>query len=373
MTEDLVSLSKVPTKERPSTHGPHRRLGWHRIKGAVTAGAFLVASLVLVPSFGSAWTTTMTGAAIYAVVAASLSVLYGRVGIISLGQGGFLIIATWTGARLSYATDLPFPVLILVSGLVTMIIGIIIGLPALRMSGLHLALLTLMFAGAVGVLLSQFQFPNGGGGFLGYDSVLGAQGVEGVRRPDIATTGPAYFRYVVVVCALMFGVASAHIATKPGRAWKAIRQSETSALAAGVNVTLYKLWAFALATFMTGAAGALYAAQLGHPSAQSFVTQDSITLLAAAMIGGIFSMWGAVIAGLFIQAIPFLFTAQGLWGWHPDANIITVFFGLGLLQVLLGSSGGMAEQLPKDFRRLGSSLKQLARRVKGQGARHDRS
>jgi branched-chain amino acid transport system permease protein len=366
MTQQVASTSSNATQMRLSTPKQKRRLDRGRLSRAGATGAFLLAVLALVPSLGSAWTSTLTGAAIYAVVAASLGVLYGRVGIISLGQGGFLVIATWIGARLAYATDLPFPVLIAITGLITMTLGLLIGLPALRMSGLHLALLTLMFAGAVSVVLSQFQFPNGGAGFLGYDSALGVQALQGVRRPEMATSDTAYFRYVVVVCALMFALAWAHVATKPGRAWKAIRQSETSALAAGVNVTLYRLWAFALAAFMTGAAGALYAAQLGHPSAQSFATQDSITLLAAAMIGGIFSMWGAVIAGLFIQAVPFLFTAQGIWGWHPDGNILTVFFGLGLLQVLLGSSGGMAEQLPKDMRRLGSSLSRLARRVRGQ-------
>ena len=101
-------------------------------------------------------------------------------------------------------------------------------------------------------------------------------------------------------------------------------------------MTLYKLWAFALASFMTGVAGCLLAAQVGVPSATSIQTQDSITLLATAMIGGIFSLWGAVVAGVFIQLVPFLFQAQ--WGINP--NFLLIIFGVGLLQVLLTAPGG---------------------------------
>ena len=80
----------------------------------------------------------------------------------------------------------------------------------------------------------------------------------------------------------------------------------------GVNITLYKLWAFALASFVTGVAGCLLAAQVGVPRAITFQTQDSLILAATALIGGIFSLWGAVVAGCFQQLVPFVFQAQ--WG-----------------------------------------------------------
>ncbi len=334
------------------------------IRAAAIAG-FLVFVLLVIPLAGNAWTKTFTGAAIYAVVAAGLGVLYGRVGMISLGQIGILVVATWVGARLSFATSLPFPVLLLLTGLITMVVGVIVGLPALRLSGLYLALITLMFAGAVTVIVNKFQFPNGGTGFIGHLSSFDVQSIQSVRRPSDAVNDDAYFRYTVIVCALMFGLALLHVAGKPGRAWKAIRESEPAALAAGVNITVYKLWAFALASFMTGVAGMLYAAQLAIPSPQSFSTQDSITLLATAMMGGIYSFWGAVLAGVFIQVIPYLFTAQGLWGWTTDANIITIFFGIGLLQVLLTAPGGIVVQFPRDMANLGRLLWRLGRRLAG--------
>jgi branched-chain amino acid transport system permease protein len=158
----------------------------------------------------------------------------------------------------------------------------------------------------------------------------------------------AFYRYTVIVCALLFLLALVHVAGKPGRAWASIRESEPSALAAGVNITLYKMWAFALASFMTGIAGALLASQLGQPTIYGFPIQDSLILLAVVLIGGIFSLWGAVVAGTFMQLVPFIFQAE----WQINANFLLMIFGVGLLQVLLTAPGGLADQVPKDLGKL---------------------
>jgi branched-chain amino acid transport system permease protein len=321
----------------------------------------LLFTLFGLPSFlGADWITTLTSVAIYSVVAAGFGLLYGRVGMISLGQVALLSIGCWVGTRLSYATDLPFPVLILLVGAITCAVGVLVGLPALRLSGLYLALITLMFAGATTIALSAIDFPNGGGGFTGRKAAGDLSGTLPVRRPDLAEGDTAYYRYVVLVCALMFALALVHVAAKPGRAWAAIRESEPSAIATGVNITLYKMWAFALASFMTGVAGCLLAAQIGVPRAITFQTQDSITLAATALIGGIFSLWGAVIAGAFNQLLPFVFQAQ--WGVNP--NFLLIIFGAGLIQVLLTAPGGLADQLPKDLAKLGRLLARPFRKAR---------
>ena len=145
--------------------------------------------------------------------------------------------------------------MLLISGLITMVLGTLVGLPALRLSGLYLALITLMLAGAITVVLAATNFPNGGRRLPRphRSSTSATRRCAGRRSPRAR---PAYFRYTVVVAVLMFLLALAHVRGKAGRAWAAIRQSEPAALAAGVNITLYKLWAFALASFMTGVAGA---------------------------------------------------------------------------------------------------------------------
>src|SRR5271154_2106115 len=157
---------------------------------------------------------TMTQVAVYSMVAVALGLLVGRVGLVSLGQVAVLAIGAWVAARLLFATTQPYPVVLLEAGLLTMVAGVLIGLPALRLRGLYLALLTLMFAGAITVVLATVNFPNGGHGFTGYNGSL--VNIPPIRRPSIASSDPAYFRYAVIVAILMFGLVLAHTKTKPG-------------------------------------------------------------------------------------------------------------------------------------------------------------
>lgn len=353
-------MDATPTP-RPERAAPARvplRIGRATVVRCVAIAAFLAIALFVLPTIGADWTTTFTSVAIYSIITLGLGILCGRVGLISLGQVALLVVGVWTATRLNFATDLPFPILLLVTASVTCVVGILIGLPAIRLGGLHLALITLMAAGAVNVVLVAINFPNGGGAFTGRTDTPDLSGLEAVRRPGIGQSDTAYYRYVVVVAALMFLVALLHVRGKPGRAWAAIRESEPAALAGGVNTVFYKLWAFALASFMAGVAGCLLAAQVGQPTAQSFQTQDSLTLLAVTLIGGIFSLWGAVVAGCFSQLVPFLFQAQ--WGINP--NFLLIIFGAGLLQVLLTAPGGLADQVPKDLAKLGRLLARPFRR-----------
>ncbi len=330
------------------------------VRAAIAVGLLLVALLLLPGISGADWITTYTSVAIYSIAALGFGVLYGRVGMISLGQVALLTVGCWVGTRLAYASSVPFPLLLLAAGGITMVIGIVVGLPALRLSGLYLALITLMFAGAVTIVLSVTDFPNGGGGFKGRAGT-GALTTETppVRRPSWAIGDTSYYRYTVIVCAILFLLVLLHVSGKPGRAWASIRESEPAALAAGVNITLYKLWAFALASFITGVAGCLLAAQVGVPRAITFQTQDSLTLAATALIGGIFSIWGAVVAGVFNQLLPFLFQAQ----WGINSNFLLIIFGVGLLQVLLTAPGGLVEQFPRDMANLARLLWSLPRRL----------
>jgi branched-chain amino acid transport system permease protein len=327
-----------------------------RVRAAIIATLVVFVLFGLPPMLSAYWTDVATSVTIYSVVALGLNLLMGRVGMVSLGQIAVLALGAWIGARLDFGTSLPFPIVLLITGLITMVLGTVIGLPALRLSGLYLALITLMLAGAITVVLTATNFPNGGGGFKGYTDTL--QGSTSVRRPSIATTDAAYFRYTVVFAIAMFLLALWHVRGKPGRAWAAIRQSEPAALAAGVNITLYKLWAFALASFMTGVAGALLAAQVNHLYTFQFRTVDSILLLAVVLMGGIYSLWGAIVAGAFMKLLPAL-----LDNWGLPADLLTILFGVGILQVLLTAPGGLAQQFPRDMARLGGAIARLARRA----------
>jgi branched-chain amino acid transport system permease protein len=330
--------------------------------GVITALLLLV--LFGLPMlFSNFWVQVCTLVAVYSIVALGLNLLMGRVGLVSLGQIAVLALGAWVAARLLFATDLPFPVVLLMTGLITMVLGTIIGLPALRLTGLYLALVTLMLAGAITVVLASTDFPNGGEGFLGHQeggtgATAGSGQAESIRRPAIAETSDGYFRYTVIATALMFLLVLAHIRGKPGRAWAAIHQSEPAALAAGVNVTLYKLWAFALAAFITGVAGGLLAGAVGVLFNFQFPTEESIVLLAVVLMGGIYSLWGAIIAGAFMQLLPEL-----LNDWGVAADLLTILFGVGILQVLLTAPAGLVDQVPRDMGRLGRLIWRLAGRA----------
>jgi branched-chain amino acid transport system permease protein len=344
-----LSVAPAPNGRRAATRAALDVEPGILVRAVVIVGLLLFCLLGLPAMAGADWITTFTSVAIYAVVALGFDLLYGRVGLISLGQIALLALGCWVGTRLAYATSIPFPLLLIVVGAVIMVIGVLVGLTAIRLSGLYLALVTLMFAAATTVVLGVIDFPNGGGGFTGRTSSPDLSGLAPVRRPSVAGGDTAYYRYVVIVAATLFLVALIHVAGKPGRAWASIRESEPAALAAGVNITFYKMWAFALASFMTGVAGCLLAAQVGVARAINFSTQDSLTLAATSLIGGIFSIWGAIVAGVFGQLLSFLFQTE----WGVDPNFLLVVFGCGLLQVLLTAPGGLVDQFPKDMANLG--------------------
>jgi branched-chain amino acid transport system permease protein len=325
---------------RPSiTSGEARRVG-------VIAVLVLLVLFLLPAIVSDYYVDTSTQVVTYSIVALGLGLLVGRVGLVSLGQAAVLALGAWVAARLLFGTGLPFELVLLLSGLITMVLGTLVGLPALRMRGLYLALITLMLAGAITVVLATTNFPNGGHGFLGYNG--SSVHIPAIRRPGIAATDPAFFRYSVIVALLMFALVLAHLRGRPGRAWAAIRQSESSALAAGINTTFYKLWAFALASFITGVAGGLLAGSSRYLYSIDFQTQDSISLLAVVLMGGAYSMWGAVVAGLFLELLPALLNS-----WGVSADWLTILFGIGVLQVLTTAPRGVVDQLPKDMARLG--------------------
>jgi branched-chain amino acid transport system permease protein len=340
---------------------PLRRPDARTLARAAVIAALLLFVLLGLPQLLSLYyIDAMTQVAVYSMVALGLGVLVGRVGLVSLGQVAVLAVGAWTAARLLFATSMPYPVVLLEAGVITMAAGMLIGLPALRLRGLYLALITLMLAGAITVVLATVNFPNGGHGFLGYNG--SSVHIPPIRRPSIAASDPAYFRYAVVVAALMFLLAAAHIRTRPGRAWAAIRQSEPAALAAGINTTLYKLWALALASFITGVAGGVLAGAVHYLYSINFPTQDSITLLAVVLMGGAYSLWGAIIAALLLQLLPAL-----LNNWGVSADWLTILFGIGVLQVLTTAPAGLADQAPKDLARLGRLLLGLVRRAAPSG------
>jgi len=351
--------SKAPSRGRAEEMWIRRRLDPRDVPHVVAGAVVVLVGIFVLPEvLDGYWLNTFIQIAIYSMVALGLGLLVGRVGIFSLGQIAILAIGSWTAARLDYATTLPFPVILLAAGGVAGVCGILVGLPALRLSGLDLALVTLMMAGAVTVVLDNTNFPNGGHGFIGYTS--SPYGLPSIRRPSLAAADPAYLRYAVIVALLMFLLVLWQVRSKPGRAWATIRQSESAAVAAGVNVTLYKLWAFALAAIVTGIAGGVLASSAPELYNTQFAAQQSIELLAVVLMGGAFNLWGAVAAGMFLYFIPAVLNT-----WSISSFLLIILFGVGVIYVLVTAPTGLAGQLPKDLSRLKAKLAAIGGRGRG--------
>jgi len=309
--------------------------------------AFVVLAVPLVA--GALWLSVFTSTACFALAVAGVSFLYARLGMVSLVQVGLMGLGGWVMLRLYFAFGLPFEVNLILAALLTMLCGMLLALPALRMRGLFLALVTLMAAGGLEIVLATYQFPNGGEGFWGVQT-----GTQKMPRPALAQTDAAYMRYVVIVATVGFVLIEALRRMSTGRAWALIRRSEAAAMAAGVNVTAYKAIAFGLSGLLAGLAGGLLAGSLGLLDGGTFRASESILLFALAVVGGARYWLGVVIAAALFRILPAL-----LNNWGLDADLSYVIFGAGLLHAVITAPDGIAGQImtavSRRFGRLRSS------------------
>lgn len=317
-------------------------VGHRAFQPAVAAALMLFVMFAVPPLWGAYWVANFTQAALMAGLAASAGILYGRVGLVSLGQVAPYGIGAWVTLRLGHGTDIPFPLLIVISGVIAAVIGVMIGLPALRVAGLYLSLVTLMLVAGIEIVLSNVKFPNGGPGFTGVAEDLSS--IKELRRPSFADSDVAYMRFVVIGVFVLFMLALLALVTKPGRAWASIRQSEAAALTAGIDVTRYKMYAFALASFMAGAAGGMYAGSVPKGlGIDAFNRQAAIFLIAAVVMGGVHTLWGGVASG-FLAVCLLKFLTQNILGHDFWTDFSLSIFGIGLMVNLVQSTKAMEKK-----------------------------
>ena len=236
---------------------------------------------------------------IYATVGVGLLILSGFTGQASLGHAAFLAIGAYTAAYLQQY-NVPFPVYFLAAGLLTGVVGALVGFPALRLQGIYLVIATISFAFIVEEILARWEsVTNGNEGMrVKTLSLLG----QAVPRD-----GPAFYFLCLGVLILTI-VGTLNLMRSPtGRAFIAIRDSETAARSMGVNVALYKVKSFAISAAITGLAGVLFAHKMTFISPEMFTLQLSIEFIIVILIGGTFSLHGAVLGAIFLVMIdPFL-------------------------------------------------------------------
>lgn len=306
-------------------------------KSAKVGVALALLAFIFLPFLASGqWVKIFISTGCFVLAASGVAFMYARLGMVSLCQVALMGVGGWVMLRMNHAFDLPFEINLGVSGAITLVFGWLLAMPALKMRGLYLALITLMAAGGLEVIFSTFRFPNGGEGFWGVMPSV----AESFRRPTLASTDGNYLRYIIFTIVVGFLIIELHMRTAPGRAWAMIRRSEAAAYASGVNVVYYKAWAFGLAGFLAGISGGLLAGGLGLLDPATFRASESIMLFALVIAGGSRGWLGIVIAAALYRIVPALFN-----NWSIDADIALVIFGAALLHALISAPNGLSGQL----------------------------
>ncbi|MFR6448654.1 MAG: branched-chain amino acid ABC transporter permease [Peptoniphilus grossensis] len=252
------------------------------------------------------------------VLAVSLNITVGNLGQITLGHAGFMSIGAYTAALFTKAGIIPglggYLVGMLLGGIFASIIGILIGIPALRLKGDYLAIVTLAFGEIIRVLIEYFNFTGG------------AQGLSGI---PVMQNFLVIYVITIISVALMFST----MTSKHGRAILSIRDDEIAAESSGINITYFKTYAFALSAFFAGIAGAMYAHNIGVIGAKVFDYNRSFDILVMVVLGGMGSFTGAVFSAIVLTIIPeFL---------RQFAEYRMIFYSLALIIVMIFRPNGL--------------------------------
>jgi branched-chain amino acid transport system permease protein len=292
--------------------------------------ALLLALAAAVPFLASdAWLVRATLVCCYAVGVIGQSLLIGFAGQISLGQAGFLALGAYGFAHLRHA-GLPFPLALLAAGLLAAAAGAALGVPSLRLRGPYLAIATLGFGLAVYQALASSEALSGGRNGLRVPPL----------EPPFGVPASVAFYYVALAMLIALLGGAANLASSyVGRAWVALRDAEPAAAAAGVSPLRYKMLAFAASSFYTGVNGALLAQFLGHLEPQAFGVGESVTMLAAVIVGGAASLAGALLGAGFVTLLPAVAGERGF--------VVPVSLGLAMILVVRFEPAGLAGLLRK--------------------------
>lgn len=323
---------------RESYHEDIKLLGtlWSK----VWMGVFAVA-LLLLPLVGDDYVIYLVNQSCVAAVAAiGLNILTGYSGQISLAHAAFIAIGAYTATILG-RLGLPFILTLPAGGLTAALAGVLLGVPCLRLKGLYLAVATMAFGQVMEHVLISWEAVTGGH--------------RGLRMPEVSIFGYVLdsdvkmFYFLLAISTVMIVAAKNIVRTRVGRAFIAVRDRDVAAEVVGVNLTLYKVLAFALSSFYAGVAGGLYAYVMGHIQAEHFTLLKSVEYLAMVIVGGLGSILGAIFGAVFIELVPEIIKSvadivarliPAMSGQYNQEWNIAVF-GLLIMLFLIFEPGGL--------------------------------
>ncbi len=341
---------------------PLPRPVYHGLKFAGIAA--VVAILTLLPRLtGEFRLSQFTFVGIYFIALLGLNILTGYSGQISLGHGAFMGIGAYVTAVLTLGRPglalfekhppgwipigdgmrpaLTIPIAFLVTG----IVGLLFGMPALRLAGVSLALATFAMAVSLPAVAKRFEEVTGGGGGLSLPLPETPFGL------DLSTPHWLYYE-AWGSAAILFVVAWLLVRGRVGRAWRSIRDGELAATASGVSPGLYKTLAFGISSAFAGVAGSLLAIQVAYVNPDTFPLSLSILLLASVVVGGLGSLSGVLLGAILLEFLP-------IWSQHPPLLSLNlsqqapgVAFGVVLIVIMFLIPSGAAGLLRRIARPL---------------------
>lgn len=302
----------------------------------------LIVFLILFPFWTSSYYLYILSLmAVNVIVVLGLNMLVGNTGQISLGHAGFVAIGAYSTALLMSLASIPFFLSMIIAGLIAAVFGFLLGLPALRLEGPYLAIVTLGFGLAITTIIGRLDFLGGRMGLT----------VSTPQFDFLGLTADETVYYLCLTIVVILGVAARNfLKTRPGRAFQSIRDSDIAASSLGINVAYFKTLSFAVSAFYAGVAGGLWTILIGYinPSLFNFVL--SIVFLAMVVAGGLGTVLGSVMGGVTVtflnlqlenvQSVPifgdFLESFSATYmsvGGMP--NIIWVLTGLILILIVI--------------------------------------
>ena len=275
--------------------------------------------------------------AAFVIVIVGLNLLTGYSGQISLGNGAFMAVGGYTTAIMAHRLGAPYALTIPLGGLIAGAFGFLIGIPALRLHGIYLALATFALALSVTPVLNNFDTFTGGHVGINLKPATPPAGLDLSNEQWLYFVGWA-------IAGVLFIPATLLLHSRTGRAWMAIRDSETAAIANGVNIAFYKTLAFGISAFYAGVAGSLQIINTAYINPDNYSLGLSLSLLIGLIVGGLGNIWGPVLGGLLVVWLPyFAEKASGVhlgpvsFGGKPDIG-----FGLLLVVIVFLAPDGLA-------------------------------
>lgn len=258
-------------------------------------GALVLVLLAAPWLFAEYWLAQLTLVLIYSIAGLGLMLLAGFTGLFSMGHAAFLGVGAYTHTVLTNM-GVPFPVALACAATLSAAVGLLVGLPALRVKGIYLGIATLSFGFIVEEVLARWE------------SVTGGNAGIHIKKPNIFgwvldSGDQFYYLCLVITVVATLGILNL-LRTPTGRAFVAIRDSEISAQSMGIHLAYYKTLSFSLSAALAGVAGALYAHNLQFISPDQFNILQSIDLLLMIVIGGVGSVHGAFLGAIFIISMP---------------------------------------------------------------------